>query len=105
MINDVANRALTAVTRVMGEPVTYGRRGERHPARGVFQASHIAADPQTGMPVSTAQPVLLANLKELPFPPENGDEVELRGVRYRVRDTQPDGHTGVLLMLHRTSNR
>ncbi|NBW62883.1 MAG: DUF2190 family protein [Synechococcaceae bacterium WB4_1_0192] len=42
---------------------------------------------------------------DLPIKPKQGDEVDVRGVTYLVRDPQPDGHQGVLLMLHRTSNR
>jgi hypothetical protein len=105
VINDLANRALTAVVRVMGEPITYNRRGQRHEARGVFQAAHVAADPDTGMPVSTAQPVLLVDRWTLPFRPQGGDEVEVRSTTYKIRDAQPDGHTGYLLMLHRVSER
>jgi hypothetical protein len=104
MINDLANRALTAVVRVMGEPITFNRRGERHQASGVFQAAYVAADPDTGMPVSTAQPVLLVDRWTLPFSPQGGDEVEVRGTAYKVRAAQPDGHTGFLLLLHRIAS-
>lgn len=105
MINDLANRALTAVTRVMGEPMTYRHRGEAHEVRGVFQASHVGLDPDTGMQVRSTQPIVLIDGWSLPFKPKQGDEIEARGVAYMVRDAQPDGHTGVLLMLHRTTNR
>ena len=105
MINDLANRAITAVTRVMGEPITYCRRGERYEARGVFQASHVGLDPDTGMQVNSTQPIVLVDGWSLPIKPKAGDEVEVRGTTYKVRDAQPDGHTGVLLMLHRTSDR
>lgn len=105
MINDLANRALTAVTKVMGETITYRRRGEAHEVRGVFQASHVGLDPETGMQVRSTQPIVLIDGWSLPFKPAQGDEVEVRGVLYKVRDAQPDGHTGVLLMLHRTTNR
>jgi hypothetical protein len=105
MLNDLANRAITAVVKTMGEPVVYHRRGEQHEARGVFQASHVGLDPETGVQVRSTQPIVLINGWSLPFKPAQGDEVEVRGARYKVRDAQPDGHTGVLLMLHRTSNR
>jgi hypothetical protein len=105
MINDLANRAINAVVRVMGEPVTYSRRGERYEVRGVFQASHVGLDPDTGMQVNSTQPIVLVDGWSLPFKPHAGDEVEVRSTTYKVRDAQPDGHTGVLLMLHRLSDR
>jgi hypothetical protein len=107
MINDLANRALNAVVRTMGErePVVYRQRGEAHEVRGVFQAGHVGLDPETGVQVRSTQPVLLISQADLPIKPKQGDEVDVRGVTYLVRDPQPDGHQGVLLMLHRTSNR
>jgi hypothetical protein len=105
MLPDLANLALSAVTRVMGEPITYRRRGEQWEARGVFQASHVALDPDTGVQVRSTQPVLLVNEVDLPVRPQQGDQVDVRGNTWLVRDAQPDGHTGWLLMLHRTTNR
>jgi hypothetical protein len=101
MLPDLAGRALRAVVRVMGEPITYRRRGEQWPASGVFQASHVALDPETGVQVRSTQPVLLVNAAALALRPQQGDEVEVRGKIWQVRDPQPDGHEGWLLMLHR----
>lgn len=102
MINDLANRALTAVVGVMGEPVTITRGQSTAQARGVFQSSHVGLDPDTGIQVRSTQPVLLVNRANLPWNPKQGDTVVARNATYRVRDAQPDGHTGWLLMLHRT---
>lgn len=103
MINDLANRALTAVTRVMGESVTVSRGQSTAQVRGVFQASHVGLDPETGIQVRSTQPVVLVKRGELPWDPKQGDTVVARSVTYRVRDAQPDGHEGWLLMLHRTN--
>jgi hypothetical protein len=102
MINDLANRALTAVMRVMGEPITYSRGNASYEARGVFQASHVGLDPDTGMQVNSTQPIVLVDEWDIPIKPKAGDEVEVRSTTYKVRDAQPDGHTGFTLMLHRT---
>ena len=103
MINDLANRALSAVVSVMGEPVTITRGQSTAQARGVFQASHVELDPETGVQVRSTQPVLLINGDDLPLEPRQGDTVVARSTTYRVRDPQPDGHGGWLLMLHRTN--
>lgn len=103
MLNDLANRALTGVIRVMGEPITYTRGQSTAQIKGVFQASHVGLDPETGMQVNSTQPIVLVDGWSLPFEPKAGDHVEARGTAYRVRDAQPDGHTGWLLMLHRTN--
>lgn len=105
MLPDLANRALTAVIGVMGEPITYRRRGEQWPARGVYQASYVALDQDTGVQVRSTQPVLLVKRTDLPVSPQQGDEVEVRGKAWHVRDPQPDGHDGWLLMLHRKDRR
>lgn len=107
MRTDLASIALRAVVQTMGdrEPVVYRQRGNAHEVRGVFQAAHTGLDPETGVQVRSTQPVLLIDQTDLPVKPTQSDEVDVRGVTYKVRDVQPDGHTGVLLMLHRTSNR
>jgi hypothetical protein len=105
MLNDLANLALSAVVRVMGEPITYHRGGDSWEAKGAYQASYVGLDPETGVQVRSTQPVLLVNERDLPVQPKAGDRVDVRGKTYLIRDPQPDGHTGWLLMLHRTSNR
>jgi len=105
MINDLANRALTAVTRVMGEPLILRHRGQAVIASGVYQNAYVGLDPETGVQVRSTHPVVLINSDDLPFKLQQGDEVEARGTVFKVRDAQSDGHSGVLVMLHRTSNR
>ncbi len=105
MLNDLANRALKAGIRVMGEPVTLTRSSNSYSLNGVFQESFKVIDPNTGMPVNSNQPVLGLNLSDLTITPRRGDSVTIRSVNYRVRDIQEDGHTGVTLLLQRTSAR
>jgi hypothetical protein len=106
MRQDLAGLAMRAVVRVMGEqsPVTYRRGEDVHQVRGVYQASHVGLDPETGVQVRSTQPVLLIDARDLPIEPRQGDEVEVRGKRFKVRDPQSDGHTGWLLLLHRTAS-
>lgn len=105
MRKDLASIALRAVVGVMGQPITYTRAGQATPARGVYQASHVGLDPETGVRVNSTHPVLLVNRLDLPFAPRQGDLVEVleEGV-FQVRDPQPDGHTGWLLLLHRIAS-
>jgi hypothetical protein len=105
MRNDLASIALRAVVRVMGELVAYRRRGEQWPVSGVFEANHVGLDPDTGVQVRSTQPALLIQGSALPMDPQQGDEVDVRGVSYVVRDPQPDGHGGWLLLLHRAGRR
>jgi hypothetical protein len=102
MLPDIAQLALRAVVKVMGErsPITYRQGNAEHQIGGVYQASHVGLDPETGVQVRSTQPVLLLNRQELPFDPRQNDQVEVRGGLFRVRDAQPDGHDGWLLMLH-----
>lgn len=101
MRTDLANRALTAVVKVMGEPVAIARGQSTAQVRGVFQAAYVGLDPETGIQVRSTQPVVLVKRGDLPWDPKQGDTVVARECTYRVRDAQPDGHDGWLLMLHR----
>lgn len=103
MLNDLANRALRAGIRVMGDPITYSRGDQSWSIRAMFQDAYIGADPETGGPVSTVQPVAGIDARDLPIKPKGGDLVVARGKTYRVRDAQPDGHTGVTLFLQKVS--
>ena len=101
MLNDLANRALRAGVAVMGEPVTYIRGEESWQIKGIFQSAHIAIDPETGSPVSTQQPVVGLNGRDLPVTPKTNDKLAARGNVYRIRDVQPAGHTGFTLLLQK----
>lgn len=103
MLNDLANRALKAGIFAMGESITYIRADQSWQVKGMFQSAHIALDPETGGPVSSQMPVVGVNGRDLPVTPKTGDRIAARGHVYRVRDVQPDGHTGFTLMLQKAS--
>tara|TARA_B100000035_G_scaffold181604_1_gene155030 strand:- start:31630 stop:31941 length:312 start_codon:yes stop_codon:yes gene_type:complete len=103
MLNDLANRALKAGINMMGEAITYTRADQSWQIKGMFQTAHIALDPETGGPVSSQQPILGVNARDLPITPKTNDRVTVRGHVYRVRDAQPDGHTLFTLMLQKVS--
>lgn len=105
MLNDLANRVLSAGLSVMGEPVTLTRGGTSYELKGLFQETYKAMDPDTGFPVTALQPVLAVNRTDLSIEPKIGDAVTARSVSYRIRDIQSDGHTGLNLLLQRTSAR
>lgn len=67
--------------------------------QAIFDTAHIAVDPETGAPVSSANPVLGVRLSDLPGPPTNRDLVRARGQLWRINDVQPDGVAGVTIML------
>lgn len=105
MRNDLASIALRAVVGVMGErdPIPYTRGEQTVLVKGVFQRDHWSTDEGTGVRVNSTQPVLLVNRLDLPFAPRQGDVVEVAEQIFQVRDPQPDGHQGWLLLLHRIS--
>lgn len=89
--------------RTLGEsePVTYRRGAIWSRIGGIYEASHLELDPQTGGEVSVDQPTLFIRSSDLPFVPLAGDQVELRGATYRVADPQSDGNAGFILLLQR----
>lgn len=100
---DLANRALRAGIKVMGDrdPMVYGRGDQSWPIRVIYQDAYVGANPDTGGPVSTIQPVAGIDALDLPIKPKSGDTLTGRGKTFRVRDAQPDGHSGVTLFLQR----
>lgn len=101
MLEDLANRALKAGVYVMGESISYIRGEDVWQIRGVFQSTHLTVDPDTGSPVSTQQPIVLLSGRDLSVRPKTGDKIAARGNVYRIRDVQPDGHTGFTLVLQK----
>lgn len=97
---DATTRALGSVLRKIGEPATLSFAGELPAAAtGVFEASYELVTLDSGLPVSTIVPVCLVRLSECPRRPARGDEVIVSAGTYRVRDVQPDGQGGALLVL------
>jgi hypothetical protein len=105
MIEGLANRVMRAAVREMGDSISYSRGDASYSVRGLFSNGYTGVDPDTGQPVSMNQPMLTVPLADLPIVPKAGDFVTVRGLTYRVRDTQEDGEAGVHLLLHRTNAR
>ena len=99
----LTNRVVSAAMREMGEPITYPREGVQYSIRGLFSSAYTGIE--NGIPISVNTPVLTINRKDVSFDPRDGDQVLIRGINYRVRDTQEDGGTGVALQLQRTDAR
>jgi len=70
-------------------------------AQAVFDTAHVSADPETGAPVSSNNPILGVRLIDLPNEPTNRDRVQARGVLYKIHDVQADGVAGVTLFLRK----
>lgn len=70
---------------------------------GVFDRGYREIDQLTGVPISTAMPVLGVRLAQFPagVTPQPNDHLTIRGVTYLVREVRPDGHGHARLMLSR----
>jgi len=99
-----ANDILDAAKFVFGEhdeAVIYSpKRGGSYTIVGIFDNQFEQIDPNTEQVVAANQPVLGIRLADLPYAPEKGDGVIVRGKRYRVIDSQEDGVAGASLFLH-----
>ena len=93
--------AMSALMKVMAEPVTLHVEGVDISARGVFVAEFESLDVDAGVPVSTVQPMLEVASFDVPVVPTQGDEVTVRGQRYMIVNARPVGHDFIKLMLHR----
>jgi hypothetical protein len=70
--------------------------------RGIFTAANQTLTlSQSGVPVSSTQPVLEVFLSDLVQEPDEGDKVVITGQRYTIIDVDPDGLGFLKLMLHK----
>lgn len=101
--DDTVGAILDTCNATFGVDTQYSHNGA--PAvsiRGIFDAAHVAVDPETGAPISSSEPVVGYKVAELPGDPIYGvDTVKIKGVDYRVVDDQKDGQGGVNLILKR----
>lgn len=90
-----------AVMRHVGGTVMYAAgNGSAIPVPGVFDVSYVKVDAGTAG-VGSVGPAVFLRLSDLPCDPEKDDPtITAEGKAYRVREVQPDGQGGVLLLLH-----
>lgn len=79
----------------------YPKSGGVLKVRGIFDNEGTIFDVSTEQYVSTTQPRLGVNLNEFAVDPIQGDELELRGIRFKVQDKREDGQGGATLFLHK----
>lgn len=70
--------------------------------RGIFTAAaQTLILSNSGVPVSSVQPVLELFLSDLPQEPDEGDKAVIAGQRYTIIDSNPDGLGFLKLILHK----
>lgn len=92
---------LARCVRTFPEPVVFRPLGsDRVEIEGIYRAANRVLDEATGVPINAPEPVLDIRLADVRGPaPEEGDEVDVRGVRYRVQSSEPDGEGMTTLRL------
>lgn len=104
----LVNRVLRHSTATFGEEITFlPKSGRVFKKRGVFDNEYQLIDPNTEHLVSVNQPMLGINLNDFDKGKEPlvGDEIKLRGVKFRIVDKQEDGQGGARLILQRVNLR
>lgn len=96
------DRILTHSMDTFGENVKFfPKSGGVYETRAIFDNEYQSIDPDTEQVLSVNQPALGVNLNDLKFEVRQGDEVEIRGQKFRVQDKREDGQGGVTLLLHK----
>lgn len=95
-----------AVRQQLGDTVTYspGSRGlSSVVVSGVFDAAYQFVDAGNAG-VSSSGPAVFLTLSDLPSDPSDDHDatVTFQTVVYEIRESQPDGLGGCLLLLHKT---
>lgn len=92
-----------AVRGTLGEDVIYTPGvGPAVPVRGIYDAAYVKVGAGHA-DVSSSGPAVFLRLSELPSDPSDdaAARVMRAGVDYKVRESEPDGQGGVLLLLQR----
>ncbi len=93
---------LRCVTNLLGDKIIYRpKKGGTFDICGAFDERFVTVDPETEEVITTNTPNVFINLNDIPFLPEQGDQVEIFNVKYLVSDSQEDGLGGTTLLLHR----
>lgn len=92
---------LSVSVDTFGEEVTfYPQAGGVFKLRGVFDNNFQVVDVDAENEVSRNQPALGVNLNDVRFDLKIGDEVSIRGTRFRVQEKREDGQGGATCLLH-----
>jgi len=75
--------------------------GETAELEGIFQDAHEVVLSGDTIGASTVMPALTVATSQLPTTAAEGDDLEIRGINYRVADLQPDGSGMTRVILER----
>ena len=67
---------------------------------GIFDPAYKEVKFKEGEPVTVQSPVLGCRASDFIVPPLQDDQVQIRGLVYKVREVRIDGHGGIKLMLN-----
>ena len=99
--SDLTSKVHDHIKDTFGEIVTYEPlAGGPYTPKGVFNERFQFVDPDTEQVVSSQQPNLGVKRADLPADPVKGDIVTVRGVQYRVHDSQEDGEGWVKFLMY-----
>lgn len=77
------------------------QEGEFVDLDGIFEAGREVALSGDAVGISAVLPVLTVAAESIPATAAQGDDLEIRGVNYRVTDIQPDGSGLARVILER----
>ena len=102
---DRVSRVINHGKKNFGEPcILYPKAGGEFPFTGIFDNQTQTVDPDTEQVISATQPTLGVNLFDFDFDIQEGDQVQVRNLRYKIIDPKPDGQGGATLFLHRLNH-
>ena len=99
---DLVGGLLDVAICTFGQDIDYRpKAGGSFSIQGVYDNKFVQIDPNTEEIVASNVLTLGVKLCDLPFEPKHGDEIRIEGVKFRVTDSQEDGHGGATLIMHR----
>lgn len=97
-----ADKCLGILKRSLGEEMIYRfRDGGSVTITAVWNREHEIVDANTETVVSSTNPHIGVQLKDLTKPPKENDTVDFLGKQYRVIDVEEDGQGAAQIILYK----
>lgn len=99
---DLTANVMRTCRDTFGENVVYISKGlAPQSIQAIFDNEFQQVDPTTGILVVSQQPIIGILDTDLQQASGPGDRVLIRGIEYRIVETQPDGQAGTKLLLNK----
>jgi len=106
MFDDLAGDLVSCAVDILGISAEYmPLSGGSYLIDGIFDKLFEQVDPDTEIVVASQAPMFDVKTKDLKAEPVKGDKIKIKGIVYKVTDSQEDGVAAIKLVLQRDKRK